>query len=60
MGEPNTIREKTHHDDVEVVRGIVRPHLDAGQEVVLVAHSYGGLVATDPRLLDVILELVEG
>ncbi|KAI6363274.1 hypothetical protein MCOR03_000982 [Pyricularia oryzae] len=51
MGEPNTIRGKTHHDDVEVVRGIERPHLNAGREVVLVAHSYGGLVATDPRLL---------
>ncbi|KAI6362736.1 hypothetical protein MCOR25_006137 [Pyricularia grisea] len=47
MGEPDAIREKTHHDDVEIVRALVGPHLAAGREVVLVGHSYGGLVATD-------------
>ncbi|TLD18657.1 hypothetical protein PspLS_10281 [Pyricularia sp. CBS 133598] len=47
MGEPDAIRERTHHDDVEIVRTLVAPHLAEGCEVVLVGHSYGGLVATD-------------
>lgn len=47
MGDPDAIRAKTHHDDVEIVRALLEPHLAAGREVVLVGHSYGGLVATD-------------
>lgn len=47
MGEPEAIVGKTHHDDVKIVRDAIQPHLDAGREVVLVPHSYGGFVATD-------------
>ncbi|TLD04330.1 uncharacterized protein PgNI_12112 [Pyricularia grisea] len=47
MGEPDAILNRTHHDDVKVVRATIQPHLDAGREVVLVGHSYGGFVATD-------------
>ncbi|KAI6590814.1 hypothetical protein MCOR12_008285 [Pyricularia oryzae] len=47
MGEPEAILGKTHHENIKVVRDTIQPYLDAGREVALVAHSYGGFVATD-------------
>ncbi|CAJ0540839.1 Ff.00g077510.m01.CDS01 [Fusarium sp. VM40] len=36
---------KTHLDDVQVIQEAIAPFLDAGRELVLVAHSYGGVPA---------------
>jgi pimeloyl-ACP methyl ester carboxylesterase len=45
VGAPTEIAGKTHLDDAAAVVAAMRPFLDAGREVVLVAHSYGGTVA---------------
>ncbi|KAL2680348.1 hypothetical protein Neosp_007945 [[Neocosmospora] mangrovei] len=42
-GTPEKIAGKTHLDDVKVIHEAMTPYLDAGREVVLVAHSYGGV-----------------
>ncbi|KIL95744.1 hypothetical protein FAVG1_00482 [Fusarium avenaceum] len=36
---------KTYLDDVQVIQEAITPFLDAGRELVLVAHSYGGVPA---------------
>lgn len=36
---------KTYLDDVQVIQEATAPFLDAGRELVLVAHSYGGVPA---------------
>lgn len=37
---------KTLYDDADVVRGELEPLIERGQDVVLVMHSYGGVVGT--------------
>ncbi|KAJ4175459.1 hypothetical protein NW755_014896, partial [Fusarium falciforme] len=44
-GSPEQIVGKTHLDDVQVIREAINPYLDAGRDLILVAHSYGGLPA---------------
>ncbi|KAK3938156.1 Alpha/beta hydrolase fold-1 [Diplogelasinospora grovesii] len=46
-GYDDSVAGKTHLDDVAVVHAAMKPHLDAGKEIVVVCHSYGGLVGTD-------------
>ena len=45
-GWDNTIVGKTHFDDVRLIQSAMNPYLDAGKEVVLVCHSYGGIPGT--------------
>lgn len=42
--EPPT---KTMYDDADAVRAVLAPLIDAGRKVVLVVHSYGGLVGAE-------------
>ncbi|KAJ4175960.1 hypothetical protein NW767_015465 [Fusarium falciforme] len=44
-GMPEEIVGKTHLDDVQVIHEAITPYLDAGRDIVLVAHSYGGVPA---------------
>ncbi|KAI1344165.1 Alpha/beta hydrolase fold-1 [Xylariaceae sp. FL0016] len=36
---------KTHTDDVALIREIAIPRFDEGEEIIIVAHSYGGIPA---------------
>ncbi|CAJ2508839.1 Uu.00g138650.m01.CDS01 [Anthostomella pinea] len=42
IGIGNSIAGKTHLDDVKRIYEVVLPHLDAGEEAVVMCHSYGG------------------
>lgn len=44
-GHESEVRGQTWESDVEVILDTARPLFDAGREVVLVAHSYGGVPA---------------
>ncbi|KAJ4152134.1 hypothetical protein NW765_017643 [Fusarium oxysporum] len=44
-GSPEQVFGKTHHDDVQAIHEAIAPYLDAGRDLVLVAHSYGGVPA---------------
>ncbi|KAF5632719.1 hypothetical protein F52700_6256 [Fusarium sp. NRRL 52700] len=42
-GNDESIKGKTHLDDVEAIRKSLQPALDQGKRIVLVCHSYGGI-----------------
>ncbi|KAB5582801.1 Alpha/beta hydrolase fold-1 [Coniochaeta sp. 2T2.1] len=46
-GYDDSIDGTTHLDDVRRVHEVLLPYLDAGREAVVLAHSYGGVVATE-------------
>ncbi|KAI1372670.1 alpha/beta-hydrolase [Hypoxylon crocopeplum] len=45
-GYDDSIDGKTHLDATSQVREFILPYLDQGRKVVVVSHSYGGIVAT--------------
>jgi hypothetical protein len=46
-GWEETVTEKTLDDDVDIIRRSMMPHLEAGEEIVMVCHSFGGIPGTD-------------
>jgi hypothetical protein len=46
-GYDDSIDGKDHTDDVRRIHEVLLPYLDAGREAVVVAHSAGGLPATE-------------
>lgn len=40
------LRGKTYRDDVSVIHSAMEPYLEAGREIVIVSHSYGGIPAS--------------
>lgn len=46
-GLQETIGKSTVADCAAVIRTSIKDHLDAGREIVMVSHSFGGLPATD-------------
>ncbi|KAM0331399.1 hypothetical protein ACHAQA_003072 [Verticillium albo-atrum] len=42
-GSAEEVKGKTHLDDLEVIRASIKPILDAGEEIVVLSHSYGGI-----------------
>lgn len=42
----NSVRGKTHLDDVSIIHKTISPALDAGEEMIIVCHSYGGIPAS--------------
>jgi alpha-beta hydrolase superfamily lysophospholipase len=58
-GYGSQISGRTIADDVKVIRKAIAPHLDNGEEVVMVCHSYGGLVGTDSIIGNTVVERKE-
>ncbi|KAI2619292.1 Alpha/Beta hydrolase protein [Hypoxylon sp. NC1633] len=46
-GYGDSVDGKTHLDDAVHIRQFLLPYLEQGRKVVVVAHSYGGIVATE-------------
>lgn len=46
-GYDDSINIKSHLDDVHRIHEVLVPYIDQGREVVVVAHSYGGIPATE-------------
>jgi len=45
-GDTNVSRDSTPLDDVQAIHAQLLPLLDAGNEAIIVSHSYGSMVAT--------------
>lgn len=45
-GYDDSIDGKTHLDATYQVRAFILPYLDQGHKIVIVSHSYGGIIAT--------------
>lgn len=46
-GCDDSIAEKTQRDDVHRIHEVLLPYLDSGRQAIVVAHSYGGVPATE-------------
>jgi pimeloyl-ACP methyl ester carboxylesterase len=55
-GWDDAISEVALTDDVKAIRQSIKPHLENGEDIVIVCHSYGGLPATDSVIGETIEE----
>jgi alpha-beta hydrolase superfamily lysophospholipase len=46
-GSTDSINGKTYIDDTAVVTHLLLPHLEQARQVIILAHSYGGIVADE-------------
>jgi alpha-beta hydrolase superfamily lysophospholipase len=58
-GSIEQVVDKSYPDDVQVIQEAIAPFLDAGRDLVLVAHSYGGVPAASSLKGNTVLERAE-